>query len=80
MHKNKSQKPGGCKAAKVLTLDELKKRVHYSESIVEILPKLDLFLNGKLEKKRDDTFYNHYIHKEDTKKNILELVEKLMGS
>ena len=61
-------------------LDELKKRVHYSESIVEILPKLDLFLNGKLEKKRDDTFYNHYIHKEDTKKNILELVEKLMGS
>ena len=26
MHKNKSQKPGGCKAAKVLSLDELKKR------------------------------------------------------
>ncbi len=61
-------------------LEELKKRVHYAENADDIIPMLELFFNGKLEKKRDDTFYNHYVRKEDTKQNILELVEKLAGS
>lgn len=61
-------------------LEELKRRVHYSENVDETISKLELFLNGKLEKKRDDTFYNHYVHKEDTERKILELVEELAGS
>jgi len=60
-------------------LEELKRRVHYSESADEIISKINLFLKGKLEKKRDNTFYNHYVHKENTKENILKLIDNLVA-
>jgi len=61
-------------------LEELKKRVHYCENAEEAIAKLGLFLNGKLEKKRDSTFYKHYVYKKDAEKNILDLVERLANS
>ncbi|MBL7129803.1 MAG: hypothetical protein ISS45_00115 [Candidatus Omnitrophica bacterium] len=61
-----------------IALEELKKRVHYSEDINEIITKLDLFLKGKLKKKRDNTFYNHYVHKENRKKNVLRFIDLLV--
>ena len=59
-------------------LKELKKRVHYSEDIDEIISKIGLLLEGKLERKRDDNFYRHYVHKKNTKENILRLIDKLV--
>ncbi len=59
-------------------LEKLKKRVHYSEDVDEIISKIDLLLKGKLERKRDDTFYKHYVYKENAKENILRLIDKLV--
>ena len=58
-------------------LEELKMRVHYCEDIDSLISKIDLFLEGKLEKKRDGTFYKHYMYKERTEENILGLVNAL---
>ena len=60
--------------------EKLRKRVHYSEDIVEIISKINLFLKGKLEKKRDNSFYNHYVHKENAKGNILRFIDELLES
>ena len=59
-------------------LVELKKRVHYCENVGELTSKLDLFLKNRLEKKRDKTFYEHYLYKEKTKENILSLIDGLV--
>ncbi|MFA5142582.1 MAG: hypothetical protein WC522_00250 [Candidatus Omnitrophota bacterium] len=59
-------------------LKELTRRVHYSEDASGIIQKLELFLKGRLEKKRDNTFYDHYIHKENTEKNISGLISTMM--
>lgn len=59
-------------------LEELQKRVHYSENVEELISKINLFLEGKLEKKRDDTYYNHYVYKENTRENILKLIDNLV--
>lgn len=59
-------------------LEKLKKRVHYSEKVDEIISNIDLFLNTKLEKKRDDSFYNQYIYKDKTPKNILQAIDNII--
>ena len=59
-------------------LEELKKRVHYCEDVAEVIAKIDLFVKGKLEKKRDDTFYKHYMYKERTEEKILNLIDSLV--
>lgn len=59
--------------------DKLKKRIHYSEEINEMIKKLDLFFKGKLEKKRDQAFYNHYIYRQDSKENILGVIDTLIN-
>ncbi|OGL47684.1 MAG: hypothetical protein A2W05_00045 [Candidatus Schekmanbacteria bacterium RBG_16_38_10] len=59
-------------------LKELEMRVHYAEDTANVICKLNLFLKGKLEKKRDDTFYRHYVYKENAKENILRLVDNLV--
>lgn len=61
-------------------LGELARRVHYSENVDDIISKLGLFLDGRLERKRDNTFYNHYVYKEGTKERIVETIESLAGS
>jgi len=59
-------------------LEELKKRVHYSEAMDEFISKLDLFLNNELRKKKDNAFCNHYIDKGNTRHNILQLINSLV--
>lgn len=63
-----------------LALGELKRRVHYAENADDIIPKLKLFFDGKLERKRDNTFYDHYIYRENTKQKISDIVDKLVNS
>lgn len=59
-------------------LEALCKRVHYFDDVNEAICKLDLFLKGGLESKRDDTFYRHYIKKEMTEKNICDFVTRII--
>ncbi len=61
-------------------LDDLKKRVHYFESVRAMMPALELFLAGKLEKKRDSSFYDHHVHREGTRNKAFKLVEALAGA
>ena len=59
-------------------LELLKKRVHYSENAAHLISNLDLFLKGRLERKRDTAFYSHYIYKENAKFNILRFIASLL--
>lgn len=58
-------------------LEQLKKRVHFSYEVKEVISMLELFLRGKLEKKRDDTFYRHYVYKDGTKDRVMRLINEL---
>lgn len=60
-------------------LEELKRRVHYCEDVNEAISKMDLFFKGKLEEKRDDAFYKHYMYKERTEEKILNLIDSLIA-
>jgi hypothetical protein len=60
-------------------LEQLQKRVHYCQDVFEMIAKLDLFLKGGLKKKRDQSFYHHYMFKDNTQGNILSLIDKLVG-
>ena len=59
-------------------LEEVRKRVHYSEKTKETIQMIDAFLKGKLAEKRDDTFFSHYVSRDYTKENILKKIESLM--
>jgi hypothetical protein len=60
-------------------LEKLQKRVHYCHDVAEMITKMDLFLKGRLEKKRDSSFYHHYVFKSGTQRNILSLIDELVG-
>ena len=60
-------------------LEQLQKRVHYCQEVFEMIAKVDLFLKGGLKKKRDQSFYHHYMSKDNTQGNILSLIDKLAG-
>lgn len=60
-------------------LKKLQKRVHYCHDIIEMINKLDLFLKGGLDKKRDPSFYHHYLFKPGTQRNILSFIDELVG-
>lgn len=59
-------------------LEELKKRVHYSENTSEIIKMIDSFLKGELISKRDDTYFSHYVSRGHAKDNILKTIESFM--
>ncbi|MGA1823513.1 MAG: hypothetical protein ACMUIP_02535 [bacterium] len=59
-------------------LQLLSKRVHYADTIESIIKKMTSFYEGTLESKRDDTFYNHYVHKDKSKKNILGYIDTIL--
>lgn len=61
------------------TIGDLQKRVHYSEDTEDIIAKMELFLKGGLEKKRDNTFYYRHVYKKNTRENILALIDNLTG-
>ncbi len=58
-------------------LESLKKRVYCFDSMDELLSQLGLFLEGKLAKKRDLSFYNRYVFKSDSKEQILAHLEAI---
>lgn len=60
-------------------LEELRKRVHYSEDIDSFIRMIDEYLMTKQPRKRDDTFLNHYVKKDNTKENILTQIESLIN-
>lgn len=57
-------------------LEELQRRVHYAEEIDKFIDQVDLFLKGRLEKKRDNMFAEHYLKKGDTRNKVLDLVHR----
>lgn len=59
-------------------LNELKKRVHFFEQTDKLLEAVEKFFEGELESKRDNTFLNHYVYKSNTKKNILDAIDKII--
>jgi|GEM_PF-1154675 len=59
-------------------LNEIQKRVYYSETVDDILAQLNLFLKGTLIKKRDDTYLKHFLIKEYTKENIIKIINDIM--
>ncbi|MBF0554357.1 MAG: hypothetical protein HQK96_07310 [Nitrospirae bacterium] len=61
-------------------LYELKKRVHFAYDTGELISMFELYVSGKLEKKRDQTFSHHYVCKENTKENIFKLIHGLCES
>lgn len=56
-------------------LELLKKRVHYFTEVDDMIQQIDLYLQGSVPKKRDDSFLNHYLKKPKTKENILGFIE-----
>lgn len=58
-------------------LSELKRRVHWCEDVEAAIAKLDLFFAGRLEKKRDDAYFRHYIHQPNARENTLRLITGL---
>jgi hypothetical protein len=59
-------------------LEELIKRVYYAEDSETMISWLDLFVNGRLPKKRDNTFFNHYVYKENQEETIIRLIDTLL--
>lgn len=60
-------------------LEELRKRVYYTEDTGEMIGLLRQFVGGTLERKRDDTFLRHYVVREHSKENIRRLVESAIA-
>jgi hypothetical protein len=59
-------------------LEELTKRVYYAADSETMISWLDLFVHGKLPKKRDNTFFNHYVYKENQEETIIRLIDTLL--
>lgn len=59
-------------------MEELSKRVYYAEDSETMIAWLDLFVKGKLPKKRDNTFFNHYVYKENQEETIIRLIDTLL--
>lgn len=62
-------------------LEALRRRVHYSENVEEIIEKMNMFLKGELEKKRDDTFLQRYVYGygDRREERILKKIQELVS-
>ena len=56
-------------------LEMLRKRVHYFTEVEDMIHQINLYLQGKVPKKRDDSFLNHYLKKPKSKENIIDFIE-----
>ncbi|MFC1828422.1 hypothetical protein ACFL0O_02290 [Thermodesulfobacteriota bacterium] len=54
-------------------LCKLKKRVHFSTNTKETIKLIDLFVEGRLPVKRNNEYYNHYVHQVNREEIILDL-------
>ena len=59
-------------------LQEIKKRVHFSEDCTDLIDQLKLFLNGKIKPKRNQEFYNHYVYKNNREKKIINDINQIL--
>jgi hypothetical protein len=59
-------------------LEELTKRVYYTEDCETMFSWIDLFAKSKLPKKRDNTFFNHYVYKGKREETIIQLIDTLL--
>ncbi len=60
-------------------LEELKKRVYYTNNLNELFLWLNLFVKGQLSPRRNPDFYNHYVYKEKREEKITALIKELIG-
>ena len=60
-------------------LEELKKRVYYTNDLNELFSWLNLFIKGQLPPRRNPDFYNHYVYKEKREEKIIALIKELIG-
>jgi len=60
-------------------LEMLKRRVHYAETIDELIRLLEEFRQGRLEKKRDQSFWEHYLYRPDPKQNIRSFIQQIVN-
>jgi hypothetical protein len=56
----------------------LEKRVHVSDSVGELILKMNNFLAGKLKSKRNNDYYNTYVAKENSKEAIIRIIDGIM--
>jgi hypothetical protein len=61
-------------------LQLLTKRVHFFTRVEDMIHQIDLYLKGKVAKKRDDSFLNNYVKKPKSKENILKFIESIVNS
>ena len=58
--------------------EKLIQRVHFSESVDDLLRRLDDFLDNRLEPRRNDKYFRHYVYKENRERYILENIKKIV--
>lgn len=58
-------------------LEKLKKRAHCFDSVYELIAAVEMFLEGKLAFKRDDSYMSHYLYKPDTIKNAIAAINDI---
>ena len=56
----------------------LAKRVHFSDNVSDTIDQLELFRQGKLDPKRDQSFADHYLRDENAKERIEEFIRTLV--
>lgn len=59
------------------SLEELKRRVHYSESTEDTIQSISLFIEGRLEKRRDSSFSGHHVYRQGTRDNIIKFINAI---
>jgi hypothetical protein len=57
---------------------ELERRVHFADSLGHMIRELDLFFSGKLAKKRDETFVNHYLMRDPGRERARKVVSSII--
>jgi hypothetical protein len=58
-------------------LSRLQKRVHYFETVPDVMKAIEQWVNKKLPGKRDTSFLEKYVLKANTRENILNLIRDL---
>ncbi len=56
---------------------KLDRRVHFSDDAQGLIKNLTLFLSGKLESKKDASFFNNYVYKKNAAENTAFFIESL---
>lgn len=60
-----------------MALEDLKKRVYYSENTHELVSMLDMYVKGGLAKKRDRDFLRHYVYRPYSKEKTISAISNI---